>query len=311
MSKSRLSQLAAKSTIREYSQGAAQSAVAPVGNFLAPTVEVATNSGYFKKYDDKTRFVVPDTRRAVTGRATEIGWSADDGRFDCAPHALDVPVDIEEEAAVEDMENALQEASDLGAEVGALAHEKRTIDQAVAQLTGGAANIDFTASLDVIDQIDQHIVAVSKAAGYGSLMGVGLLFGPTYFRRMKNHASVRGRFISGGKREIVNPSIEDLMSLFILKPEIQMSAMIYDTQPLGKDPSRSFILDDKLIVFARKANPTRRDPSFMKTFRRRGAWMAPRVYSRDDGRVEVAALDWSCDVQIANSAAGKLLGISN
>lgn len=65
------------------------------------------------------------------------------------------------------------------------------------------------------------------------------------------------------------------------------------------------------VVFARKQNPTRRDPSFMKTFRRRGAWMAPRVYSRDDGRVEVAALDWSEDVQVTNSIAGQLLAIQN
>lgn len=308
---SRLAALAAKTTIREYAQGAAQEAVAPVADFLAPTVEVASDTGYFKKYTEKSRFRVPDTRRSIGGRATELGFDASDATFNCKPHALDVPVDkIEEDAAESAGEAVLQEAADLGAEVGGLAHEKTVVDLAVTTLTAGAANIDFAADKDVIDQLDSKIIDVVKAARYGSLMAIGLLFGPTFFRRMKNHPSVKGRFPIG-KNQIVNPTIDDILSLFITKPEARLSAMVYDDAPEGKAADIKFILDSNLIVFARKQNPTRRDPSFMKTFRRRGAWMAPRVYSRDDGRVEVAALDWSEDVQVTNSAAAKLLGIAN
>jgi hypothetical protein len=308
---SRLKALAAKSTVREYSQGAAQEAVAPVADFLAPTVEVSSDIGYYKKYDEKSRFRVPDTSRAIGGRATELGFDASDDTFNCKPHALDVPVDkIEEDASEEAGIAVLQEAADLGAEVGGLAHEKKVVDLAVTTLTPGIANIDFAADKDVIDQLDQKIIDVVKAARYGSLMGIGLLFGPTFFRRMKNHPSVKGRF-PVGKNQIVNPTIDDILSLFITKPEARLSAMVYDDAPEGKAADIKFILDSQLIVFARKQNPTRRDPSFMKTFRRRGAWMAPRVYSRDDGRVEVAALDWSEDVKVTNSAAGKLLGIQN
>lgn len=309
---SRLAALAAKTTVRQYAQGAAQEAVAPVADFLAPTVEVSSDTGYFKKYDEKSRFRVPDTRRAIGGRATELGFDASDATFNCKPHALDVPVDkVEEDASEEAGEAVLQEAADLGAEVGGLAHEKTVIDKAVATLTGGASNINFAADQDVVDQIDAQILAVVKAARYGSLMGIGLLFGPTFFRRFKNHASVKGRFISGGKKEIVNPTLEEVLSLFITKPEARLSMMVYDDAPEGKAADIKFLLDSNLIVFARKESPTRRDPSFMKTFRRRGAWMAPRVYSRDDGRVEVAALDWSEDVQVTNSAAGKLLAVQN
>lgn len=309
---SRLSDLAAKQTIKEYAQGAAQEGITPVGDFLAPTVEVSSYTGYFKKYDSKSRFRIPNTARAIGGRATELGFDATDSTFSCKPHALDVPVDkIEEDAIEEDGEAALQEAADLGAEVGGLAHEKRVIDLAVATLTAGAAAIDFAADKDVIGQLDTQLIAMAKAACYGSLMNIGLLFGPTFFARFKNHPSVRGRFISGGKKEIVNPSIDDILSLFITKPEARLSMMVYDKNPEGKAADIDFILDGNLIVFARKQNPTRRDPSFMKTFRRRGAWMAPRIYARDDGRAEVAALDWSEDVQVVNSAAGKLLSISN
>lgn len=309
---SRLAALAAKSTVRSYAQGAAQEAVSPVGDFLAPTVEVTSDTGYYKEYTEKSRFRIPDTKRAITGRATELGFDASDKRYDCTPHALDVPIDmVEKDASDEAGENALQEASDLGAEVGGLSHEKTVIDLAVATLTPGATNIDFADNKDVVDQIDQKIVDVVKAARYGSLMGIGLLFGPTFFRRFKNHASVKGRFVSGGKKEIINPTLEEILSLFITKPEARLSMMVYDKAAEGKAADIDFLLDSNLIVFARKESPTRRDPSFMKTFRRRGSWMAPRVYMRDDGRVEVAALDWSEDVKVTNSTAAKLLGVAN
>jgi hypothetical protein len=220
-------------------------------------------------------------------------------------------VDIAEGAADESMEASLREAAELGAEVGSLSHEQKVLNLALAQLTGGLANIDFAADKDVIDQLDAYLIAVSKATGYGSLMGLGLLFGPTYARRFKNHPSVRARITGGGKKDPASITFEDAIGLFLLKPEVRMSAMVYDTAKPGKAPAREFLLDDKLIVFARREAPTRRDPSFMKTFRQRGAWMAPRTYLRDDERVEVAAMDWSEDVQITNSSAGQLLGISN
>lgn len=310
MSQSRLAALAAKTTIREYSQGAAQEAVAPVADFLAPTVNVGTPTGYFKKYSEKSRFRIPDTKRGLGGRATVLGFDSGDATYNCSPHALDVPIDQMEGMADEPLTALLQEGADMAAEVGALSHEKTVIDQAIAALTAGIAAIDFAADKDVIDQLDQKIIALIKAVGYGSLLNIGLLFGPTFARRLKNHASVKGRF-PVGKKEIVNPSIDDILSLLIAKPEARMSSMVFDKAPEGKAADIDFVLDDKLILFLRKQAPTRRDPSFMKTFRLSGAWMAPRVYSRDDGRVEVAAMDWSEEVQVTNSAAGQLLSIAN
>jgi len=65
-----------------------------------------------------------------------------------------------------------------------------------------------------------------------------------------------------------------------------------------------------VLVFARLANPTRRDPSFMKTFRLNGQFMVPGSYMREDNRVEVAKFDWSEDIQVTNSAAAVRLNIS-
>jgi hypothetical protein len=79
--------------------------------------------------------------------------------------------------------------------------------------------------------------------------------------------------------------------------------MVYDTAPEGKDAVPAFLLDSTVLVFARKEQPSRLDPSFMKTFRLANKYMVPGAYTRDDGRVEVAKFDWSEDVKVTNSAA--------
>ncbi len=86
--------------------------------------------------------------------------------------------------------------------------------------------------------------------------------------------------------------------------------MVYDNAPEGKAESISFVLDSTVLVFARKANPTRRDPSFMKTFRLMNKWMVPGSYTREDQRAEVAKFDWSEDVRVTNSGAVIRLNVS-
>jgi hypothetical protein len=310
MSKSRLQTIVSKSTIKEYSQSTARDSAAPVAGFLAPTVEVGKPIAHYKVYDDKNRFRVPNTLRAINGRATELAWERGDATYNCMPHALDVPIDIVETDDEDTMESCLQEAADLAATVGSLAHEKTTVGLAITTLTPGKESLSFAAEVDLIDKIDEQIVNVIKAARYGSLTQVKMLFGPTFFRKMKNHPSVKGRFLGGGKKEVVNPTIEDILGLFIAKPEAKLSMMVIDDAPAGKDASARFLLDGHLMIFASSANPTRYDPSFMKTFRLRNRWMTPGTYTRDDGRVEVAKLDWSEDVKVTNAEAAQLLDIA-
>jgi hypothetical protein len=148
-------------------------------------------------------------------------------------------------------------------------------------------------------------------------MNVGVILGTQAFRRMKNHPLVRGRFTVGtgtnrgngksggntGGAASINPSIDDLKGLFMGNPDVMVSFMCHDTAGPGKDASMSFLMTDSVLVFARHPNPTRRDPSFMKTFRLANQWMVPGAYKRDDGRVEVAKFDWSEDVVVTNTAA--------
>lgn len=301
---SRLSDIAAKPTLQQYAQGAAQSALQPVADFIAPTVDVPVAVGYFKQYTEKNRFRIPNTRRALGGRAVELGWDAADATYNCAAHALDFPVDMVETDA--SMEYALQEGAGMIAEVAGLAHEKTVIDKAIASVGAGTDKNWGSGGTNPIDDVDTAVIAVLKACKYGSLMGVRLLFGALAWQQFKNNSNVTGKFIVGNPKtagKVAIPTLEAVGELFLGVPDVRASFAVYDTAAEGVAESISFMLERAVLVFAAKSSPTRRDPSFMKTFRLAGRWMVPGTYQRDDGRVEVAKFDWSEDVQVTNSSA--------
>jgi len=313
---SRLSDISASPTLREYAQGAAQDAIMPVADFLAPTVEVATSVGRFKKYTEKNRFRIPSTLRTLGGRASELRFEATDATYNCEPHALDYPVDNLEQLEAEGLEDMLREGVTAVAEMAALSHEASVISAAL-EAVGAGTSKTWNASADPVADVDDAILSVIKAAKYGSLMGVGVMFGAAAWKIFKNQDKVRGRFVVGngsgkdsGKLGLAVPTEQSATQMFIGTPEVKTSYMIYDTAPEGKAESISFLLDSTILVFARKSAPTRRDPSFMKTFRLMNKFMVPGSYMRDDGRVEVAKFDWSEDVQVTNSTACVRLNIS-
>jgi hypothetical protein len=313
---SRLSEISASPTLREYAQGAAQDAIMPVADFLAPTVEVATSVGRFKRYNEKNRFRIPSTLRTLGGRATELRFEASDATYNCEPHALDYPVDNLEQLEAEGLEDMLREGVTAVAEMAALSHESSVISAAL-EAVGSGTSKTWNASADPVADVDDAILAVIKAAKYGSLMGVGVLFGATAWKIFKNQDKVRGRFVVGngtgkesGKLGLAVPTEQSATQMFIGTPDVKTSYMIYDAAPEGKAESISFLLDATVLVFARKAAPTRRDPSFMKTFRLMNKFMVPGSYMRDDGRVEVAKFDWSEDVQVTNSTACVRLNVA-
>ncbi len=308
----RLNDISTSPVLREVAQGAAQSAIMPVADFLAPTIEVPTSVGRFKKYSEKNRFRIPNTLRSIGGRAAELRFEVSDETYNCEPHALDYPVDNLEKLESDDLENALREGAVAVAEVAALAHEKSVIDAALAAAGAGTGKT-WNANADPVADVDAAILDVIKAAKYGSLMGVGILFGASAWVIFKNQALVRGRFVVGeGGRggSLAVPTEAMAGNLFVGTPEVRASYMVYDDAAEGVAESIKFLLDSTVLVFARRPNPTRRDPSFMKTFRLMGKYMVPSSYMRDDGRVEVAKFDWSEDVRVTNSAAVKRLNVA-
>jgi hypothetical protein len=301
---SRLSDLGSNPTLIEYAQGAAQSAMSKVADFLAPTVPVGVSVGKYKKYTAKNRFHLPDTKRAVGGRAVEVSFDASDETFNCVPNAIDVPVDVLEQD--EGMMPVMQEAADLAAEIGALSHEKNVIDTAVAALT--AETPAWGSSADPIKTLDEYILTVLKAARYGSLLGVRMLIGADLLVNLKNHPAVSKRIVTGkGANGVASVNAAAISQMLVGQPDVRGSFMVYDAAQAGKDDDIEFLLSSSMIIFAAKDAPTRMDPSFMKTFRLRNRWMQPGTYLRDDGRAEVAKFDWSADVKITNSDAAILL----
>jgi hypothetical protein len=307
---SRLSDISASPVLKQFAQGAAQSNIMPVADFLAPTVEVPTSVGRFKKYTEKNRFRIPQTLRAIGGRAAELSFDVSDESYNCNPHALDYPVDNLERLEAGELEDCLREGAVACAEVAALAHEKSVIDAALAAVGAGTSKT-WNSSADPVSDLDDAILSVIKAAKYGSLMGVGVLFGATAWKIFKNAEKVRSRIVGGiGKGGLAVPSEDNAMDLLIGKPDVRTSYMVYDDAPEGKPEDVKFLLDNTVLIFARRASPTRRDPSFMKTFRLAGQYMVPGSYVREDGRVEVAKFDWSEDVRITNASAALRLNIS-
>ncbi len=216
---------------------------------------------------------------------------------------------LEQLEAAEIMD-VLKEGATAVAEVAALAHEKKTIDLAL-EAVGSGTNKTWSSAADPVADIDEAILHVIKNATYGSFMNVGVLFGAEAFRIFKNNDKVKGRFVAGnGKNSYAVPNEDIASQLFMGRPEVKTSFMVYDTAPEGKPAAMEFLLDTSILVFARKPNPTTRDPSFMKTFRLMSRHMVPGSYTRDDGRVEVAKFDWSEDVRVTNTAAALRLNIS-
>lgn len=310
----RLANIGSNSILVNYAQGASQRNVQPVANFIAPGVDVAAMTGRYKIYNEAVRFKLPKVHRGLGGAATMLSWDATDGTYNCTPKALDLPIDLLEAIESEGMENVVQEGADRVAATAGLSHETEVVDLALASATN--TNKTWSSGTpDIIDEIDNEILTVIKAAKYGSIMGVGVVFGPTAWRLAKNNASVKGRYIVGAGGSAKNigqvaPGISDFGKLLIGEPEVMLSTMVRDTAKEGLAESINFVMDSTVLIFARRADPDRADPSFMKTFRLNGQWMKPGSYMSPDGRSEVVKFDWSSDVKVTNSSAGRKLTIS-
>lgn len=302
-----LATLSGRPKIREYAQGRARDATGEVADFVAPTVEVSTFTGKYSQYDERTRFKIPETLRSIGGDATRLEFAKTDKLYDCSPHALDVPLDnIEIEEA--DGENLLMEAADESAALGGMAHEAEVLDLSVNALVPVAGLGEWSnAAKDPVDELNKLIVEVYLAAGGYPSIEVGILLDPNGLLKFFANPKVKAYF--PGAKEIA-PTIENLKRLLVGKIEVQTTWLAVDTTAAGLAPDMQFKLSNKSLIFARSSAPTRRDPSFMKTFRPRGRWMVPGTYQKPDGRGEVVKMDWAKDVKVTNSAAGRLIGLS-
>jgi hypothetical protein len=302
----KLSVLSGRPTVQTYAQGRAREETGEIADFIAPTVEVTKHTGKYKEYGKKNRFKLPETLRGLGGPATVLSFDREDKDFNAAPHALDVPLD-DIEIDEEEGENLLMEAADESASIGGMSHEKGVIDLAVASATsvagaGALTNPDF----DPVAAWNQIIIAVYLAAGGGSKMEIGIVIDPMTIVAFFANKMVKGYFPG---IDTIAPTLDNMKKLFVGNTTTKISFLATDVEPAGKAARMAFALQSKVLIFARNGNPTRRDPSFMKTFRVRNRWMKPGTYRKADDRGEVVKMDWSMDVKCANTEAGKLIEI--
>jgi len=165
----------------------AQSAVQPVADFLAPTVEVPSALAATKSTRKESLRPAGHVPRDWRTR-DRVEFRRDRCDLYCQPNALDFPIDFLEQIEEAALTNALMEGATIVAEVAALCHEQSVINTAIASTTAGALAKTWSGSSgsDPIDDIDAQILNVIKAARYGSLMGVGVLFGAGAWRLFKN-----------------------------------------------------------------------------------------------------------------------------
>lgn len=298
----RLRDIGSNPTIRNFAKDASQASIRKVSSFLAPTVEVPTLTGQYKVYDAKNRYKRPKTIRGIDGKATRIGFTADDQTYSLTPRGLDFPIPNAEAYNADELQNMAQYGTSLLADSAGLDDEAETIDLALATV-GAGTDVNFlAANFDPIARIDTEIKNVMKLAKNGA--AVRVLFGVSALERTKNNPVVLSRFNgTPAAKALKVPDMLDISKMLLGNPECETAFMVQDTAPEGTAESISFLLDAAIIIFACNGNANTMDPSFMKTFRLMGKWMTPGSYLSEDERDEVLKMDWYGKKVVTNSAA--------
>lgn len=306
----RIAQLATSPLLTNYAITASQRAIRPVGQFVSPLCEVPDFTFRYKTYTEDNRFKVPVTLRQPGGRATRIGFTAQDTTAQLEPHALDFPIPNVDGLSDEALAFSIMEAQSTLADASALALEYEIVNQAkqAAVASSLSTAVDFTdPTVDPIAVLDGIIMNVKLAAKNGAPIKV--LFGATKFKQLRDNPLARGRFIVSNRGSaarnvgLVSPTVGDVGNLLIFNPKCMCSEMVVDTTPEGVTPSVQFVLDTMVIVFAANDTPNRMDPSFMKTFSRMGGFFKPGNYLTEDQRDQVLKMDWHTMPVVTNATA--------
>ena len=242
-----------------------------------------------------------------------LSFDATDATYNCQPNALDFPIDFLEQIEEAALTNALMEGATIVAEVAALVHEQSVINTAVAATTGGAIAEDVVRRQR--QRPDRRHRRADPQRDQGRALRLAHGRRRALWRRrlatLQERAQCAQPIRRGGRLRPSRTSRRPRRrSSSWATPKCARPTWSSTRRRKASRPSVSFLLDTSVLVFARLENPTRRDPSFMKTFRLMGNYMVPGSYLRDDGRVEVAKFDWSEAVAITNSTAAQLLTVS-
>lgn len=295
----RLESLSADPFLLEYAQGAMTRFTKPIQKLIAPVVETPTQHGHFKKYGPgEPTLKLPSVRRALTSYAVQVQLEMMNGTYSEAASAIDIPVDFT--LGEEDVKWHIADALALLAEIESQVTEIETINIAIQTVGAGEPTV-WSPEIDPVKSIDAVILQLILASKSD---GVAIAFGTDAWDLFKNHPLVVERCKG-------SPSFETHPALFHAGAEFAACYSFHDAAAEGLPEDIQFMFPaDAVLVLARSALPTRRDPSFMKTFRLVSDKVKPRVNPRADGRGLLVSCDWAQDIRACNLSGARRLNVS-
>jgi hypothetical protein len=281
-----------------------------LANFLAPPVVTGVSVGQYKKYDDKNAFQIYDTSRAIGGPATRIKFEATDPTYNCLPQALEITVDRAEEDAAGDESRAQQvlEESKIRTLVtnSALSHEVKVVTKikAAVAATGGVGAWSNDAN-DPVKEVDALIREIAIQTGQ---MPNRIAFGLLAWERFRNNAKVIARQPGAA---LIGLTTGQAAAMF-LNPsiDIRVGVLSYDLKKFGAAADKKNVIGDDVYIFLGSQNPDIYDPSFAKTFMTRNGSVDQVLTYQEGPRITVHAVDWSEDIQVVSTIAGKRITTS-
>jgi hypothetical protein len=302
-------QASANPTLTNYAVGLAQDMQSALAEFLAPTVEVPSTVGQYKRFDDKNAFQVYETSRPIGGRATRIEFESTDPTYNCQPQALEVPVDDAERDAADADDPIRLDESKIKTLISSttLSHEVKVVEKTIGAVPAVAGKgVWSDPDVDPVAELDEQIEAISNEAG---MLPNRIAIGIGAWRAFRNHPKVIARQ-PGAALIGLTPAQASAM---LLNPaiDIRVGVLSKDTTKFGKAKNAVNIVGAKLLIFIASPNPTQYDPSFAKTFMgRRGGVTSVRTYREEGARSDIHAVDWSEDIQVTGTACGKRVDVS-
>lgn len=296
-------------TLTNFAQGLAQDLTSALAEFLAPTVEVPSTIGRFKKFDDKNAFTVYTTARALGGRASRIEFEVSDPTYNCQPQALEVPVDDAERDAADADDPVRLDESKIKTLISStsLSHEVAVVEKTINAVPAEAGlGIWSNANVDPVAELDALIEKISTDTG---MMPNRIAMGIGAWRAFRGHPKVIAR--QPGATLIGLSTAQ--ASAMLLNPavEIRVGILSRDTTKFGAASNKVNIVGARVLIFIASMSPTQYDPSFAKCFTgRRGGITAVRTYREEGARSDIHAVDWSEDIQVTGTLCGKRLDIS-
>lgn len=304
---SRASTVAYNPTLTNYAHGLAPDISKGLADILAPEVVVPAGAGQFKAYDDDQAFRIYNTRRAMGGKSRRVEFEAEDPKYDCSPHGLEIAIDdAEKDRAGEDNVPRLEEAkTKVLVCTASLAREKRVLDmfEEGTQAVGGAGDwVD--PDVDPIDELDGILADLATQTGQ---VPTDVCIGLPALQQLRKHPLVRARFPGA---PVVSINAAAITSLLILQVNVHIGVLSATTVKPGKVGNKANMLGARIYALVNSANPTEYDPSAAKTFvTNRGGVRGVKKY-RDEPHADILLVDWSEDARITGTKCVKRIDVT-